>query len=129
MLITTTPTVEGQRVIHDRGLVTGEAIIGANLFRDMRASMRDIVGGRSKAYEEALAKARLAATDEMVKRAVSMNANAVIGVDLDYEVCGDGEMMLVSVSGTAVLLDGQPPKQDLPPISHERLQRPSILQG
>ena len=94
----------------------------------MLASMRDIAGGRSKAYEEALAKARLAATDEMVKRAVSMNANVVIGVDLDYEVCGDGGMM-ISMSGTAVLLDGQPPKQDLPPISHERLQRPSILQG
>ena len=117
MLITTTPHVEGQKVIHYRGLVTGEAIIGANLFRDMLASMRDIVGGRSKAYEEALAKARQAATDEMVNRAVSMNANAVIGVDLDYEVCGDGGMM-ISMSGTAVLLDGQPPKQDLPPISH-----------
>ncbi len=117
MLITTTPSVEGQSVIHYRGLVTGEAIIGANIFRDMLASMRDIVGGRSKAYEEALEKARHAATEEMIRRAVSMNANAVLGVDLDYEVFGDGGMMLVSVSGTAVLLDGQMPKRDLPPTS------------
>lgn len=116
MLITTTPTVEGQRVIHYRGLVTGEAIIGANIFRDLLASMRDIVGGRSRAYEEALEKARQAATEEMIKRALGMNANAVIGVDLDYEVFGDGGMMLVSVSGTAVLLDGQMPQRDLPPI-------------
>ena len=117
MLITTTPSVEGQSVIHYRGLVTGEAIIGANIFRDMLASMRDIVGGRSKAYEEALEKARNAATEEMIRRAVAMNANAVLAVDLDYEVFGDGGMMLVSVSGTAVLLDGQMPKRDLPPTS------------
>ena len=86
MLITTTPTVEGQRVLHYRGLVTGEAIIGANLFRDLLASMRDMIGGRSRAYEEALETARQAATDEMVLRAKAKNANAVIGVDLDYEV-------------------------------------------
>ena len=115
MLITTTPNVEGQQVIHYRGLVTGEAIIGANIFRDLLASMRDIVGGRSKAYEEALEKTRHAATEEMISRAIALKANAVIGVDLDYEVFGEGGMMLVSVSGTAVLLDGQMPQRDLPP--------------
>ena len=118
MLITTTPNVEGQQVIHYRGLVTGEAIIGANIFRDLLSSMRDIVGGRSKAYEEALEKTRHAATEEMISRAIALKANAVIGVDLDYEVFGEGGMMLVSVSGTAVLLDGQMPQRDLPPTQH-----------
>lgn len=116
MLITTTPTVEGQHVLHYRGLVTGEAIIGANLFRDLLASMRDMIGGRSRAYEEALDTARQAATEEMVVRAKNMKANAIIGVDLDYEVFGEGGMMLVSVSGTAVLLDGQMPQGELPPM-------------
>ena len=118
MLITTTPSVEGQQVIHYRALVTGEEIIGANIFRDLLASMRDIVGCRSRAYEEALEKARHAATEEMISRAIALNANAVIGVDLDYEVFGEGGMMLVSMSGTAVLLEGQMPQRDLPPTRH-----------
>ncbi|MDB4677896.1 heavy metal-binding domain-containing protein [Synechococcus sp. AH-551-A21] len=114
MLITTTPTVEGRNIIHYRGLVTGEAIIGANIFRDMLASMRDIIGGRSRAYEQALEKARQVATDEMVERATIMKANAVIGVDIDYEVFGEGGMMMVSLSGTAVLLSGEIPQGKLP---------------
>jgi uncharacterized protein YbjQ (UPF0145 family) len=114
MLITTTPTVEGRSIIHYRGLVTGEAIIGANIFRDMLASMRDIIGGPSRAYEQALEKARQVATDEMVERATTMKANAVIGVDIDYEVFGEGGMMMVSLSGTAVLLSGEIPQEKLP---------------
>ena len=117
MLITTTPTVEGRSIIHYRGLVTGEAIIGANIFRDMLASMRDIIGGRSRAYEQALEKARQVATDEMVERATTMIANAVIGVDIDYEVFGEGGMMMVSLSGTAVLLSGEIPQGKLPTTS------------
>ena len=88
MLITTTPTVEGRSIIHYRGLVTGEAIIGANIFRDMLASMRNIIGGRSRAHEQALEKSRQVATDEIVERATTMKANAVIKVDIDYEVLG-----------------------------------------
>ena len=114
MLITTTPTVEGRNIIHYRGLVTGEAIIGANIFGDMLASMRDIIGGRSRAYEQALEKARQVATEEMVVRATAMKANAVIGVDIDYEVFGEGGMMMVSLSGTAVLLSGEIPQEKLP---------------
>ena len=105
MLITTTPTVEGRNIIHYRGLVTGEAIIGANIFRDMLASMTDIIGGRSRAYEQALEKARQVATEEMVGKATAMKANAVIGVDIDYEVFGEGGMMMVSLSGTAVCFE------------------------
>ena len=114
MLITTTHTVEGRRIIHYRGLVTGEAIIGANIFRDMLASMRDIIGGRSRAYEQALEKARQVATEEIIERATAINANAVIGVDIDYEVFGEGGMMMVSLSGTAVLLSGEIPQGKLP---------------
>jgi uncharacterized protein YbjQ (UPF0145 family) len=114
MLITTTPTVEGRNIIHYRGLLTGEAIIGANIFRDMLASMTDIIGGRSRAYEQALEKARQVATEEMVARATAMKANAVIGVDIDYEVFGEGGMMMVSLSGTAVLLSSETPQGELP---------------
>ena len=106
MLITTTPTVEGRQILHYWGLVTGETIIGANIFRDILASITDVIGGRSQAYEDALMTARNNALEEMTQRARLMNANAIVGVDLDYEVFGQGGMMMVSVSGTAVLLEG-----------------------
>ena len=106
MLITTTPTVEGRQILRYRGLVTGETIIGANIFRDILASITDVIGGRSQAYEDALMTARNNALEEMTQRARLMNANAIVGVDLDYEVFGQGGMMMVSMSGTAVLLEG-----------------------
>ena len=96
MLITTTPTVEGHRIIEYKGIVTGETIIGANFWKDFKASIRDIVGGRSNSYERVLIEAQ---------RAISMGANAVIGVDIDYETVGqNGSMLMVSTSGTAVVL-------------------------
>ncbi len=105
MIITTTPTIEGKPVQKYLGIVTGEAIIGANIFRDLFASVRDIVGGRSATYERALAEAREVATREMEARAVALGATAIVGVDLDYEVLGPNNgMLMVSVSGTAVVL-------------------------
>ncbi|MCF2904093.1 heavy metal-binding domain-containing protein [Octadecabacter sp. CECT 8868] len=100
MIVTTTPSVEGQRIKDYKGIVTGEAILGANIFRDVFAGIRDIVGGRSAAYEQELGKARVTALHEMEERAVSLGANAVVGVDLDYEVINN--MLMVSASGTAV---------------------------
>ena len=103
MIVTTTPLIEGQPVRQYYGIVTGEVIVGANLFRDLFASVRDIVGGRSGAYEDVLARARVEAIDEMKAAAHKLGANAVIGVDIDYEVLGSsGSMLMVSVSGTAV---------------------------
>jgi uncharacterized protein YbjQ (UPF0145 family) len=103
MIITTTNTIEGQRITAYLGLVTGEAILGANVFRDFFASVRDIVGGRSGAYEKVLRSARDEAVQEMMAEAKSLGANAVVGVDLDYEVIGkEGSMLMVSASGTAV---------------------------
>lgn len=105
MLITTTPTVEGKKIKEYLGIVTGEAIIGANLFRDFFASITDIVGGRSGAYEDALQGTRKEALEEMKSIAASMGADAVIGIDLDYETIQmgkGGNMMMVSVTGTAV---------------------------
>ena len=105
MLTTTTPTIEGRKVHQYLGIVTGESIIGANLFRDMFAGIRDIVGGRSGAYEKVLADARRTALSEMEATARSLGADAVIGVDLDYEVLGSQNgMLMVSASGTAVKL-------------------------
>ncbi|MFD1703767.1 heavy metal-binding domain-containing protein [Methylopila henanensis] len=105
MLITTTNTVEGRRILEYQGLVTGEAILGANIFRDLFAAVSDVVGGRSGAYERELKNARDIAIEEMAAEARSRGANAVIGVDLDYEtVGGKGSMLMVSASGTAVLL-------------------------
>jgi uncharacterized protein YbjQ (UPF0145 family) len=102
MLITTTNTLQGKDVDY-KGLVTGEAILGANLFKDIFAGIRDIVGGRSEAYEQELAKARQIALDEMCARARALGGNAVIGVDLDYETVGqNGSMLMVSATGTAV---------------------------
>ena len=101
MLLTTTPVIEGKRIINYYGIVTGETIIGANVFRDLFASIRDIVGGRSKAYEEVLQQAKDIALKEMGEQAARLGANAVIGVDLDYETI-NGSMLMVTASGTAV---------------------------
>jgi len=105
MLMTTTTAIEGRPVSRYLGVVTGEAIIGANVFRDMFAAVRDIVGGRSATYERALAEARDVALKEMETRAQELGANSVIGIDLDYEVLGQANgMLMVSVSGTAVVI-------------------------
>jgi uncharacterized protein YbjQ (UPF0145 family) len=104
MLMTTTTVVEGKPVSRYLGVVTGEAIIGANVFRDIFATVRDVVGGRSATYEKGLAEARTVAMKEMEQRAAELGANAVIGIDLDYEVLGQKNgMLMVSVSGTAVV--------------------------
>ena len=104
MIISTTAVLDGRPVSRYLGIVTGEAIIGANIFRDMFAAVRDNVGGRSATYEKALAEARETAIAEMKQRAQEMGANAVIGVDLDYEVLGQANgMLMVSCSGTAVV--------------------------
>jgi uncharacterized protein YbjQ (UPF0145 family) len=106
MLISTTSLLEGKRVRQYLGLVSGEAILGANIFRDFFAGIRDIVGGRSAAYERELRKAKEIALKEMEEQAAALGANAVIGVDLDYETVGQtGGMLMVSVSGTAVICD------------------------
>ena len=106
MTITTTPTIEGKRIRDYRGIVTGEAILGANIFRDLFAGLRDIVGGRSAAYEKELRNAREVAMAEMSAAAKELGANAVVGVDLDYEVLGQNNgMLMVSVSGTAVIVE------------------------
>ncbi|MBD1546587.1 heavy metal-binding domain-containing protein [Roseibium aggregatum] len=105
MLTTTTNTLQGRDITDYKGLVTGEAILGANLFKDLFAGIRDIVGGRSGAYEEELARARQIAISEMQAQAQSMGANAVIGVDLDYETVGqNGSMLMVTATGTAVVV-------------------------
>ncbi|MBP1604993.1 MAG: hypothetical protein H6Q08_367 [Acidobacteria bacterium] len=106
MLISTTSILEGRRVKQYIGLVSGEAILGANIFRDVFANIRDIVGGRSAAYEKELRNAKEIALDEMKQQAASMGANAIIGVDLDYETIGQsGGMLMVSASGTAVVIE------------------------
>ena len=102
MLLTTTPTVEGKRIQTYHGVVTGEAILGANIFRDFFAGIRDIVGGRSAGYEKELNKARTIAFEEMTERAGELGANAIVGIDIDYETVGQGSMLMVAVSGTAV---------------------------
>ena len=99
----TTPSLEGLTIVDYFGVVTGEAILGANIFKDFFAGIRDIVGGRSGAYEKELRKAREIAFAEMNDQAKSLGANAVVGIDIDYETVGkDGSMLMVSVSGTAV---------------------------
>lgn len=102
MILTTTPAIEGKSIRQYHGIVTGEAILGANIFRDFFAGIRDIVGGRSAAYEKELAKAREIAFEEMREEARNLGANAVIGIDVDYETVGNGTMLMVAVSGTAV---------------------------
>jgi uncharacterized protein YbjQ (UPF0145 family) len=106
MILTTTTAIEG-RIIRDyRGIVFGETIIGANIFKDLFASIRDIVGGRSGTYERVLAEARETSLAEMQQRAAAVGANAIVGIDVDYEVIGkEGSMIMVSVSGTAVIVE------------------------
>ena len=106
MIITTTPHIEGRKITKYLGVVTGEAIMGANLFRDLFASIRDIVGGRSAAYEKELKNAREVAFAEIEEAALNLGANAVVAVDIDYEVLGEKSgMLMVSVSGTAVVVE------------------------
>ncbi len=103
MIVTTTPTVEGRPAQQHFGIVTGEVIVGANIFRDLFAGIRDIVGGRAASYENVLQSTREQALGEMRMRAAELGANAVVGVDLDYEVLGsNGSMLMVSATGTAV---------------------------
>ncbi len=103
MIITTTPGIEGKTIQEYKGIVTGEAILGANIFKDLFAGIRDIVGGRSATYENELRNAKDIALKEMEERAASMGANAIVGVDLDYENLGaSGGMLMVTASGTAV---------------------------
>jgi len=105
MIITTTSSIEGRQITDYRGIVTGETIMGANIVRDLFASITDIVGGRSGAYETKLAEARETALREMQERAQALGANAVVGVDIDYEVLGKaGSMLMVSATGTAVVV-------------------------
>lgn|SRR5512139_1236254 len=106
MIVTTTPTIEGKRITRYCGVVAGEAILGANLFKDLFAGIRDLVGGRSATYERELQRARDLALREMEEKARAAGGNAVVGVDLDYEVLGTGNgMLMVSASGTAVVVE------------------------
>ena len=106
MLVTTTPSIEGKRITRYCGVISGEAIMGANLFKDLFAGIRDLVGGRSATYEREMQRAREIALKELQERAVDLGANAVVGVDLDYEVLGEKNgMLMVSASGTAVVVE------------------------
>lgn len=106
MIVTTTPSVEGRRIVRYCGVISGEAILGANLFKDLFAGIRDMVGGRSATYERELQRAREMALHELQEKARAAGANAVVGVDLDYEVLGQSNgMLMVSASGTAVLVE------------------------
>ena len=105
MILSTTPTLEGKAIREYRGIVVGEAILGANIFKDLFAGIRDIIGGRSGAYEKELARAREIAFEELKERAQALGANAVVGIDINYEVVGqNGSMLMVSISGTAVVI-------------------------
>ncbi len=106
MLVTTTDSLEGKKIVKYLGLVTGEAIMGANIFKDLFAGIRDIVGGRAAAYERELERAKNLAIEEMIERANQLGGNAVIGVDLDYETVGtNSSMLMVSANGTAVIIE------------------------
>ena len=106
MIISTTPTIEGHRIVEYKGIVTGETIIGANIVKDFFAGIRDIVGGRSNSYEEVLLEGKETSLREMQERAAQMGANAIVGVDLDYEtIGGNGSMLMVAASGTAVVIE------------------------
>ncbi|WP_304155433.1 heavy metal-binding domain-containing protein [Hoylesella buccalis] len=105
MLLTTTPTVEGRKILEYKGVVTGETIIGANVLKDFFAGIRDVIGGRSNAYEKVLREAKDTSLQEMQERAEALGANAIVGIDIDYETIGQsGSMLMVAVSGTAVLI-------------------------
>lgn len=106
MILTTTNQLEGKNIREYKGIVFGETIIGANIFKDLFASIRDVVGGRAGSYEKVLTEARETAISEMAQRAQVTGANAILGIDVDYEVVGQsGSMLMVSVSGTAVVVD------------------------
>lgn len=106
MIISTTPTIEGHRIVEYKGIVTGETIIGANIVKDFFAGIRDIVGGRSSSYEEVLLEGKETSLREMQERAAQMGANAIVGIDLDYEtIGGNGSMLMVAASGTAVVIE------------------------
>jgi uncharacterized protein YbjQ (UPF0145 family) len=112
MLVTTTNTLQDRKIKDYFGIVSGEAILGANIFKDLFAGIRDIVGGRSKAYENELRKAKATALDEMIAQATDYGANAVIGVDLSYEAIGsNNSMLMVVATGTAVRVEGEPAPQ------------------
>jgi uncharacterized protein YbjQ (UPF0145 family) len=103
VLLTTTSVIDGKQIVKYHGLVTGDAILGANIFKDLFAGIRDIVGGRSAAYEAELRKAKELAMQEMIEQAQALGANAIVGIDLDYETVGQGgSMLMVSANGTAV---------------------------
>jgi uncharacterized protein YbjQ (UPF0145 family) len=105
MIFSTTPNIEGKRITQYHGIVTGEAILGANIFKDIMAGIRDIVGGRSGAYEKAFRRARQIAFEEMEQEAAELGANAIVGIDIDTETVGSqGAMLMVSVNGTAVTI-------------------------
>lgn len=105
MELSTTPNLEGRKITRYCGIVAGEAVLGANVFKDLFASIRDVVGGRSGTYEKELRKARQIALDELAEQAREMGANAVVGIDIDYEVLGEKNgMLMVSASGTAVVV-------------------------
>jgi uncharacterized protein YbjQ (UPF0145 family) len=106
MLLTTTPNIDGKRITKYCGIVAGEAVLGANVLKDLFAGIRDFVGGRSGTYEKELQRARAIALEELQERARELGANAVIGIDIDYEVLGkENGMLMVSVSGTAVFIE------------------------
>ncbi|WP_314663826.1 heavy metal-binding domain-containing protein [Prevotella aurantiaca] len=103
MILTTTPNIEGYKILEYKGLVTGETIIGANFIKDLFAGIRDIVGGRSKSYEKVLQEGKETSIQEMMQRAQELGANAIVGIDIDYETIGQGgSMLMVVCSGTAV---------------------------
>ena len=105
MIISTTPTIEWHKIIEYKGIVTGETIIGANFIKDFLAGIRDIVGGRSQSYEKVLREAKDTSIREMMERAQALGANAIVGIDIDYETIGSGNsMLMVSCSGTAVVI-------------------------
>lgn len=105
MIISTTPQIEGHPIREYKGVVTGETIIGANFFKDFFAGIRDIVGGRAGSYEKVLREGKDTSIQEMIQRAQAMGANAIVGVDIDYETIGaKGSMLMVAVSGTAVVI-------------------------
>ena len=106
MELATTPTLEGRKIVRYCGIVSGQAVLGANLFKDMFAGIRDLVGGRSGSYEKELRKARRLALDDLSEEAGELGANAVVGIDLDYEVLGEKNgMLMVTASGTAVVVE------------------------
>lgn len=106
MQVTTTPSIEGKKIVKYCGVIAGEAILGANIFKDLFAGIRDLVGGRSATYEREMERARGIALQELQERAQDLGANAIVGVDLDYEVLGQGNgMLMVSASGTAVIVE------------------------